>query len=255
MDMKKRKGILLAVFIVLCFAFGILLIERVKPSPTAIQVEYGMDLKDVVLVSVSGQEEYLKDDGFVFYMSDSCSSCMEKLELIEKISNLKCVSQINLYCVWEDRIPEEAERNTAIKNLSLNKKYKFSDFFPFYFCCEKGKVSFTTEDYHKIIKKMMEKIGEKNIKTELFDALLKESEKEQSCIIFVTENDMDFDGYEEIKIKNHVFSNVIQIKDYRDDVGLYDKFDLYKLVFDISSYPSVLYYDGDFKVETMESLQ
>ena len=101
----------------------------------------------------------------------------------------------------------------------------------------------------------MEKTDEDKVKMDLFYTLVKQSDSEQTCVVFVTENDEEFGDYRRIKINDKMFSNVIQIKDYRDGIGIYDKFDLYKMIFEITSYPSVLYYDGDLKVETMESLQ
>lgn len=188
-------------------------------------------------------------------MSDTCSPCIEKLELIDELSHLECLQQINIYCIWKDDIPEEAQEGDIITNLSLKGRYKLCDFFPFYFCYEEGQVSFVTEDYHKLVKKIMEKADEDKVKMDLFYALLEQSDSEQTCVVFVTENDEEFDDYSGIKINDKMFSNVIQIKDYRDGIGIYDKFELYKMIFEITSYPSVLYYDGDLKVEAMESLQ
>ncbi len=253
--MKKRKKILSAVIIIICIASGILFIRNFKPSLQNVEVCYGADLKDVVLVSVSGEEKYFDEDCFVFYMSDTCSPCIEKLELIDELSHLKSLQQINIYCVWKDDIPKEAKEGNIVTNLSLKGKYKLCDFFPFYFCYEEGKVSFVTEDYQKLLEKITEKAGEDQVRMDLFSTVSKQSGREQTCVIFVTENEKAFDSYEEIKVNGTKFANVVQIKDYRDGTGVYDKFDLYKTVFGISSYPSVVYYDGDLKVEAMESLQ
>lgn len=253
--MKKRKKILSVVIIIICIALGILFIRNIKPPLRNVEVCYGADLQDVVLVSITGEEKYFKEDCFVFYMSDTCSPCIEKLELIDELSHLECLQQINIYCVWKDDIPGEAQEGDIITNLSLKGKYELCDFFPFYFCYEEGQVSFVTEDYHKLVKKIMEKTDEDKVKMDLFYTLVKQSDSEQTCVVFVTENDEEFGDYRRIKINDKMFSNVIQIKDYRDGIGIYDKFDLYKMIFEITSYPSVLYYDGDLKVETMESLQ
>ncbi len=255
--MKKGKKILSAVIIIILISIvlGILLIKNLKLPIQNVEVCHGADLKDIVLISVSGEEKYFNEDCFVFYMSDTCSPCIEKLELIEKLSQLKCLQQINIYCVWKDKIPEEVQEGDIVTHMSLKGKYKFCDFFPFYFCYEEGKVSFMTEDYHKLIKKMMEKADEDKVKIDLFYTLLRQSDVKQTCIIFVTGDDSDFNDYKEIQINGSTFTNVIQIKDYRDDLGIYDKFDLYKTVFGITNYPSVLYYEGELKVEAMESLQ
>ncbi len=255
--MKKRKKILSAVIIIILISIvlGILFITNVKSSIQNVEVCHGADLKDIVLVSVSGEEEYFNEDCFVFYMSDTCSPCIEKLELIERLSQLKCLQQINIYCVWKDEMPKEAQEGDIVTNLSLKGKYKFCDFFPFYFCYEGGKVSFMTEDYHKLIKKIMEKADENKVKMDLFYTLLKQSDIEHTCIIFVAGNDNHFDDYKKIQTNGITFTNIIQVKDYRDGIGIYDEFDLYKTVFDITDYPSVLYYDGELKVEAMEGLQ
>lgn len=112
-----------------------------------------------------------------------------------------------------------------------------------------------TEDYHKLIKKIMEKADENKVKMDLFYTLLKQSDIEHTCIIFVAGNDNHFDDYKKIQTNGITFTNIIQVKDYRDGIGIYDEFDLYKTVFDITDYPSVLYYDGELKVEAMEGLQ
>ena len=86
--MKKRKKILSAVIIIILISIvlGILFITNVKSSIQNVEVCHGADLKDIVLVSVSGEEEYFNEDCFVFYMSDTCSPCIEKLELIERFT-------------------------------------------------------------------------------------------------------------------------------------------------------------------------
>lgn len=255
--MKKEKKILTVVIIIILISVvsGILIMRNTKSSIQNVEVCYGADLKDIVLVSVSGEERYFNEDCFVFYMSDTCLPCIEKLGLIEKLSQLKCLQKINIYCVWKDKIPEEAQEGDMVTNLSLNGKYRLCDFSPFYFCYEGGKVSFMTEDYHKLMKKIMEKADEDKVKMDLFCTLLEQSDREKTCIIFLTENDEALDDYEKIQMNSITFTNVIQIKDYRDDAGIYDAFDLYRTMFGITDYPSVLYYDGKLKVEAMESLQ
>lgn len=56
--MKKRKRILSVVIIIICIALGILFIRNIKPSLRNVEVCYGADLQDVVLVSITGEEKY-----------------------------------------------------------------------------------------------------------------------------------------------------------------------------------------------------
>ena len=100
----------------------------------------------------------------------------------------------------------------------------------------------------------MEKADENKVKMDLFYTLLKQSDIEHTCIIFVAGNDNHFDDYKKIQTNGITFTNIIQVKDYRDGIGIYDEFDLYKTVFDITDYPSVLYYDGELKVEAMAAV-
>lgn len=253
--MRKRKIIVLPIIILICIALGILVVWNIENFVQNKQVYYGADLQDVVLVSASGDEKHFKEDCFVFYMSDTCSSCIEKLESIDEITQLKALQQLTIYCVWKDYIPKRAQQNNKVENLSLRGKYKLNNYFPFYFYYKDGQVSYTTEDYHKIIKKIIENVDADKMKMDLFCTLLKGADKEQTCVVFRTDSDEERNKWDKVRIDNRLYSNIVQIKDYSDSQSVSGNFELYKTVFGITSYPSVLYYDGEIKVETVESLQ
>lgn len=184
----------------------------------------------------------IKDDTVLFYVSDTCAGCMEKLPLIEDLNKI-CKDDINISMVFDGIIPEERLGKyelTGIDTYTLDNMYSFSQSMPHYYFVENNTVIKDFGSNEEFIATLVEKMSEKNdFQQKAFDVLSRENSGKTS-ILFV---DDIYSGTDKDKI---VISNS-ETENYEYDV--YDNLSFYSKVFGIENYPSeVTMSDGKVNV-------
>ena len=136
--------IILIILIILFFIFS-------SKSIKNVYLGYGDMFSDITLYSSDNViSEICHDDiNLVFYLSDECGPCMDKLMLFSQINILREEFAIKVSLVWQDNIPTKQLRKHGLEdaaNFTLKNKIKLTGGTPYYFIVEEGKINFATDD-------------------------------------------------------------------------------------------------------------
>lgn len=265
--MKKKVLIGLISFCsVLLIVFVTLGVNYFLFVPKSIEVDYNDDFPNVSIYSHDGKEVNLanikKEYKFVFYLSSSCSGCLYKLPEIKQILDVFSSEQTQFMLVWEDKIPLKKVNRYKIDindNYSLNNKVSLSGSKPTVFLIDKqNKITFISYEFETLINKLFTMSKKEELVKRGVDTLQKDLKlnfndsngaQQKKLVFFSTE------GCESCKIYyKKVFDLAkeknMQIFKYSDleqnDGETYTDYEnIYKRVFDISSYPTYMLIDSD----------
>lgn len=148
--------------------------------PKIIDVDIGENLEGISIYDYKGNQFDLNSiknkNTAVFYLSDSCQACVDKLYVIDRIIDIFKSEEIDFLLLWENTIPEKRIRKATIE-MSRNyyvKDIALSRIRPYNFILDKeGKISFCSYDYKKLINKLFSDIKDtKNLKGKALEYIL-----------------------------------------------------------------------------------
>lgn len=247
---KKKKVVLSTIVGILLFVIGLLvgivmlyLYMLYHEKQTITYIEYGDTFDDYSAEDMNQNSISLETKGInvYFYLSRSCDSCLDILELYKELSNLKSSEDIELFCLWENDIPEEKIQKMQLeedKVLSLQGKYKFNSVKPYFFVVKDGKVDFTTQDYAELVDRVLYYDDVDKIKKQIFINQFGSEDINNKALIFVT------DETSNIEVEALSFTDCLIIANYRDEEIYYDKYDVYRKIFEIYEYPTTVSWNG-----------
>lgn len=252
---KKRLFIIVALIIIVII--GVLVgISITGETKIAISALYGDVLNDNLIVSANGNKLELlnQKDTTVFYLSDSCSVCLEELPTIKLIYSTLS-DNINVMLLWEGNIPFERLKTLNIPenlNYTLNHKAKInSGLTPQNFIIDSSKkVIFSNEniDVLSTIKKIINDYPSPEAKDKFFNQfdsdkvlLLFEDELYDIQLGDISKLNYDINDYSIIRITS---MDAGQQKDY-----IYDKSGYIKALFGIKESSAIVVWEfGEIQI-------
>lgn len=237
----KKIIILLVIIFVFIFILVYMLFRHFDEGEV-LYLETGDDFTKYAAYTLEGEKVNLDYEGIniYFYLSDSCSSCIEMLGLYEQMSNIEFMDEIKFYCLWEDNVPMNkiTKRKIEEKNvLSLHGEVRFQSSKPYFYIVKDGMVDFSTYDYNEVIDRAIFYADEEELKEKVFNDLFAGNDnKLNNAVMFVLEEQLDY-----IEQERGQFDEVCVISSCRNEGNIYDEFELYKKIFEIDFYPSVVF--------------
>ncbi|MCM1161291.1 MAG: hypothetical protein NC412_08715 [Roseburia sp.] len=242
------KSVLKRIIIILVLIFIVIFIYmlfRHFDEGEVLYLETGDDFTKYAAYTLEDEKVNLDYEGIniYFYLSDSCSSCIEMLGLYQQMSNIEFVDGIKFYCLWEDNVPMNKIRKRKIEEknvLSLHGDIRFQTSKPYFYIVKDGIVDFSTYDYNEVIDRAIFYADKRELKERVFHYLFNDNNKSDNAVMFMLEEQLDF-----IEQERGRFDEVCIIFSYRDEGNIYDEFELYKKIFEIDFYPSVVFFKED----------
>jgi hypothetical protein len=219
-------------------------------KPNNLYLSAGDDFSGIPLYSKDKKMEldYSKDN-LIFYLSASCATCIEDLQLISFFDKYLNLKDISFNIVWENNIPENMITKynfLNINNYSLKNKTLFNGSTPFFYIINKKKtVEFATNNIDDLIM-MINNDKSQNDKI-IFDILTKSITSKQPSLVFLTENCEACNDLKNELINNenaeekYVFISDYQIKDF----SIYDKWGFFCKIFNVKTFPAIVFYEND----------
>ena len=250
--MKKKKFVIcFAIVCLIVIVVGIMFYKNRKVD--ILYLDYGDNISNINLYKDDNEKTVLndKDINLLFYLSDTCSPCLEELNLISQIDKLSILDTMTINLVWQDSIPETRLKKYGFRNVNnytLKDKVKLYVKTPYFYMVKNNKVDFCTDDQNKIIDKLLKIVSDNDIKRSIFEELVgnTNSELNKSCILFLSENCDSCQSVEKIFTgKKTNFLNVKVISDYESESSIYDMYHIYSKIFGISKYPALVTFDGN----------
>lgn len=216
---------------------------RYHKKETITYLEYGDNFSDYMATDMQQNSIRLNKKGIniYFYLSQSCDSCLDILELYKELSKVKYSEDVEFFCLWENDIPEEKIKKMKLEAdnvLSLQDKYKFSSVKPYFFVVKDGKVDFLTQNYAELVDRVLYYNDVNKIKEDVFINQFGSEDMSNKALIFVT------DETSNINIENLGFTKCLMIANYRNEDIYYDKYDVYRKIFGIDEYPTTVSWNG-----------
>ncbi len=152
--LRKKIIVFLCIIVLIVAGLCVLLNRQNKKSDYIIRA--GNEVGNIILVDSLGEEvvadEIFNKTSFVFYISDHCSPCLEKLSSIYLFCSLLCdQNRYNYAVIWRDRVPDLAQYDES-KNYFI-RDFEISTTTPMFYVVENAKVVFATQDFNKFINK------------------------------------------------------------------------------------------------------
>lgn len=259
--MRKNKIMIIsfiAIAIICILSIGYHFLNYAKRNHI-LYIEYGDSIQDIQTYSLNDEKISLDTKGMCvyFYLSNSCGACMEILDLFEQLTTIDWQNDVSFYCIWEDEIPIKKIEKLAIDNgnmLTLQGKCKLQSVKPYFYIAKNGIIDFSTQNNQELIDKLFTYIDDKEeLKKSSFLSFFDEKNISQKALLFVTEHLERESEWEKIEQLN--FTEVYTIADFRDEGVYFDKYKLYKKVFEIDLFPSLVFYEDGFILnKTIEDL-
>lgn len=241
---KKIKKVVLLLMVILFLLLGGCGKNKV------LYIEYGDNISEFSAYTLDGQCVNLNKEGkcVYFYLSDTCGSCIDMLELYEQLVNLNLEENIIFYCLWEDEMPvnkvEKLNVNPSMI-LTLDGKYTFHSVKPHFYIVENGVVSFFTQDYQEMIDKVFTYISDMDkLKQTAFENLIGCQNIEKKALLFESEGLGSISDKQREKLKQLDIVEIYTVTDYRDEEAIFDKYGIYRKIFDVEWLPTIAWWDN-----------
>ena len=206
-------------------------------------IDYGDSFENYSAKTMNQNSIVLENKGInvYFYLSDSCDSCLEILDLYKDLSNIKLYGDVKYFCLWENDIPVNKIKKMKIDAdniISLQGKYKFNSVKPYFFIVKDEMVDFATQDYTEVIDRVLSYYDTEELKKSIFVNKFSGDEIKSKALIFVSEETKN------IKINDLNYKDCFFVADYRDEDMYYDEYGIYKKIFEINEYPTAVCWNG-----------
>jgi len=249
--MKKVKLFLnVIVILLLILLVGYFIQDKFLIKTKQIYIEYGDEFPNIKIIDSKNIQYNIKDKltgkvNLICYVNKYCSSCMEELSLINKLLYTDAINEkISIILLWKDEIPVSnlMKNNIDAKlNYSLNNKYELGNSTPCFYFVENEVICFKTNETNKLINKIFSYINIEKLQKSVLLILQNEVGSKKNNFLFLTEN-----CEECLKLKNKNFDkDLYLITDYEDKDSIFDKYDFFKNVFNIHTYPTLLKIDNE----------
>ena len=215
-----------------------------------LELDYG-DVFDLKPYCITNDDEIIIDNSnikIVFSLSSGCSSCIDALDMVETLDHLTIFKDMSINIVWLDNVPmKRIEKHdfSRVIQYSLNNKVQFSGSYPHFYIFEQDKVIFATADLNVFQKKIMNMVSKDDKEITTYNDIMHRYNLEEDGnkkVVFLTEENSK--EIEEIKkSKDFKENNLLLVLNYKTtDIGeyIYDKGEIYKDVFSITEYPSLV---------------
>lgn len=246
--MHKRQGkIVIILFIVLaCLLFGGYVCMQSNGN-AVLYIEYGDSIQDYEAYTLNEERVSLDKEGITvyFYLSDTCGSCIDMMDLYKQLENIDFGENISFYCLWEDSVPVNKIEKLKINKdnvLTLHGKYRFQSIKPYFYFVEAGEVIFSTQDYQEMIDKFFAYIEDKEkLKQTAFEKICGNKNTEKYALLFTTEGLGAVKDNHSEKLEQFEFEEIYTIADYWDEEFFFDKYGLYRKIFKVDLFPSLVW--------------
>lgn len=266
-----RKKVSLGVYLVSLFIVGImcLIVGEIKDIgivyketdiKEVVSLEYQDDFSNLEIYDYTGEkvENFAKDKPTViFYLSNTCKTCVEDLKEFKKIMMIFGEKEINFCILWEE---DYSKSLLEKRNIDLDYAYmlggerKLASPTPtFYVTDETGKIVFYTIELDIFIEKLIDlNYVEKEKLIENSNSYFKEiynfNGGKPILIYFAMEGCPDCEAVEPLVESKDITNEYDVYKIYKyDDVKneIKDSNKLFKQIYDIEWYPSFLIIDQE----------
>lgn len=265
-QISVKAFIITIIFIVLFFA-EIIMFLFLRDNPVSavndnvVNLEFGDSMSGFRVADANGEllEQLPESDKYsiVFYLSDSCGTCMDILKNFNKIESILGKEDINYIVLWTKEIPVKILDKYHVDSsfcYSLLGETQFATSTPSFFILDnKQEVVFSTVDAQNLISKiaLLDIVSTEQLKENTIDyikenVLSPDSDKKQ--IVY-----FEMEGCPDCKAANEVIESeeiadafeIIRIYKYddKDADRVKDDYGLYKLGLDIQWYPSFLVFE------------
>lgn len=249
--MQKRYGKLMITLLVVlaCLLFGGYVWMHSKNN-AVLYIEYGDSIQDYTAYTLNKECVSLDKEGkaVYFYLSDTCGSCIDMLDLYKQVEDVDFGENISFYCLWEDNVPVNKIEKLKINKdnvLTLQGKYRFQSIKPYFYIVEAGEVIFSTQDYQEIIDKVFSYVVDKEkLKRTTFEKICGDSNTEKKALLFTAEGLGEVKDNQRERLEQFEFKEIYTIADYWDEEILFDKYGLYRKIFMVDLFPSLVWQDA-----------
>lgn len=252
--MRRKKVI--SFIVITLIGFGVFIgnmMFNVKKQTQVIQGEEFPKIQFYTKDDEKVKEIFLDGNNVIFYLSDTCSACVQKLESISMIIDIYSLNGWSYLILWEDNIPlkkiEKFGIDTEI-NYTLKGKFEIGKVPQYFILDQETKVKFRIESNLDIlVRKIREemlgvdvKYQEKAIKYILNKEMIDLKTEDEVLILFETTN-----GEECYKLKKIINKSEIEDKykvvwiddDYwSSSDNINDSTGILRNIFNINSYPA-----------------
>lgn len=211
-----------------------------------LQIMTGDYVGELVLVNSDDNESLLKEmplkNVIVFYISDRCHPCIDKLPSINLFCKTIDSDDFSSIIVWRETIPEKLVNKSKMDyNYSL-KHVELSNFTPDFYLIEDNKVLFETQDFEKLLKKVLMNFEKKDLQEKILASYVNEYNFKNESINVLFLGDSKFENIDNDSYDLVISSNNLQ------EYDIYDPENVLSTIFDIDSFPVCLTYN----TETLE---
>lgn len=116
-SMIRLKREIIFVFSIIVFLSSIIVCRKIFSSYKILDVIYNHDFPINSFYNENGDRVYINDNSkykVIFYLSDSCEACINRLDEIGKITRIFESDNIEYIILWEDKIPINKLKNSNI---------------------------------------------------------------------------------------------------------------------------------------------
>jgi hypothetical protein len=255
---------------IMCFLF-VNFRGLIFDKPQRISLEYGTHFPGIPMYSMSNEKINMltnNSNKVVFYLSSTCSSCVDKLDTIKNIINLTQNKNTNYYIMWQDHIPTSRIKKANIDEkmqLSLNGKFEINNVTPEYFILdENNNIEFIAQsDLNALINKLWDEY--KNVTStdnlnkyilENYARIHKGYDRNKKTILFFSTSNCEGCKTAQEKVTNEKSLlekfNLITIGQEEDNdikTDFTDQYKIYSNIYKIKYFPKFLIIDSSMKIE------
>lgn len=265
-SVKNTKLVIVLISLLTCALITIYIINKNLAAPV-LNIEINREFPNITLYDINGEKT---DDLFkqnviyaIYYISDQCEPCINKLPYIKRLAEIFCPSSIRFAIIWKDSIPFSKLDSLNIPpniNYSLKNKVSLSSKTPVQFIISENNILIYDDTYESYTGNTFEDVlidiadfDEEELKRRTFKAIINQSQLkiDESKPILVY---FSFSYCKECKnIYDRLISdtelmnkyNIIHINDtVQEQVGeIIDDNNLFKKIFSINIFPSLLVVD------------
>lgn len=239
MKSSSYRRIIVVSVIGIALAFAIFfLIKSIFTTKETCVVRTGDEIGELVLIDSTGEEHLANDvfkrSSFVFYISDHCSPCIDKLPSIQIMCSLyDNVDEYDCIIIWRDKIPERF-CNDSYNCYSIKNK-EISSTTPMFYVIESSKISFATQDFNKFVKKTF--ITTKG--NDLQQLFYKTYNPDGNVLfVFLSDDDTVSSSFSTDENVIYIVSDDLSIDNNNNYI--YDPQGYLSQLFDVKSFPSIL---------------